>query len=113
MMYFAGCKNIEEVEHRYKQWAKVLHSDTGGNDKEFQDMQLEYGNIKAGKTQQRVKKKPEEKQTSAKPKAQPEEMLMFAGNILTLVKTGLELAKEINTYIETEKELSDKKNNEC
>lgn len=108
MMYFAGCKNIQEVEHRYKQWAKVLHSDTGGNDKEFQDMQLEYANIKAGKTEQEPKKKPQVKRSTPKQKAEPEEMLVFAGNILTLVKTGLELAKEINTYIETDKELSAK-----
>lgn len=114
MIYFVGCQSIEEVEKRYRQWAKVLHSDTGGTDKEFQDMQLEYANIKSGKNDKTVnrEKKVKQKTTQVKTKVEPEEMLIFAGNILTLVKTGIELAKEINTYIETDKELSNIKDNE-
>lgn len=110
MIYFVGCQSIEEVEKRYRQWAKVLHSDTGGTDKEFQDMQLEYATIKSGNNEKVKKNK--EKTSHVKTKVEPEEMLVFAGNILTLVKTGIELAKEINTYIETDKELTNIKDNE-
>jgi hypothetical protein len=111
-MYFVGCKDNKEVEQRYKQWAKVLHSDTGGNDKQFQDMQLEYASIKSGKTTKQEKVE-QPKVNKNKTKVDPDEMIVFAGNIISLVKSGLELAKEINTYIETDKQLNDIKDNEC
>jgi hypothetical protein len=112
MIYFVGCKDNKEIEQRYKQWAKVLHSDTGGNDKQFQDMQLEYATIKSGKkVNQKENKEPEVKKV--KTKVDPDEMIVFAGNIISLVKSGLELAKEINTYIETDKQLNNLKDNEC
>jgi hypothetical protein len=111
-MYFVGCKDNKDIEQRYKQWAKVLHSDTGGNDKQFQDMQLEYASIKSGKTTKQEKVE-QPKVNKNKTKVDPDEMIVFAGNIISLVKSGLELAKEINTYIETDKQLNDIKDNEC
>ena len=42
MMYFNDITNIEEAKHRYRNLAKQLHPDKGGNAIEFQRMQHEY-----------------------------------------------------------------------
>ena len=42
MKYFAGCKTIEDVKKKYRELAKKLHPDCGGNAEAFKAMQAEY-----------------------------------------------------------------------
>ena len=42
MMYFMGCETIEDVKARFKELAKRLHPDNGGNAEEFKKMMSEY-----------------------------------------------------------------------
>ena len=42
MKYFAGCKTIEDVKQRYRELAKKLHPDCGGNAEDFKRMSAEY-----------------------------------------------------------------------
>lgn len=109
MIYFVNCKTEQDIQQRYKQWAKVLHPDSGGNESDFKAMQKEYAELK--NNNYRVEEKPKKvyvRQT-VKEKPKPEELILFAGNILGLVKSGLELAKEINEYIKTEEKIENLK----
>lgn len=42
MTYFRDCKTAEELKKSYREWAKKLHPDLGGNAEEFKAMQNEY-----------------------------------------------------------------------
>ena len=42
MTYFKNCKTAEELKKSYREWAKKLHPDLGGNAEEFKAMQNEY-----------------------------------------------------------------------
>ena len=42
MTYFRDCKTAEELQKSYREWAKKLHPDLGGNAEEFKAMQNEY-----------------------------------------------------------------------
>ena len=42
MKYFEGCTTIEEVKTRFRDLAKRLHPDAGGDAAEFRDMMDEY-----------------------------------------------------------------------
>lgn len=42
MTYFKNCKTAEELKKAYREWAKKLHPDLGGNAEEFKAMQNEY-----------------------------------------------------------------------
>ena len=42
MTYFRDCKTAEELKKAYREWAKKLHPDLGGNAEEFKAMQNEY-----------------------------------------------------------------------
>lgn len=42
MKYFKNCKTLEEVKKTYKEWAKKLHPDCGGDPEEFKAMLAEY-----------------------------------------------------------------------
>ena len=42
MTYFKNCKTAEELKKAYREWAKRLHPDLGGNAEEFKVMQAEY-----------------------------------------------------------------------
>ena len=41
-MYFGNCKTAEDVKTRFKELAKKLHPDCGGNAEEFKKMMAEY-----------------------------------------------------------------------
>lgn len=40
--YFRGCETLEEVKKAYRELAKRLHPDAGGNAEEFKAMSAEY-----------------------------------------------------------------------
>lgn len=40
--YFVNCKTLEEVKHLFKELAKKLHPDCGGDAEEFKAMKAEY-----------------------------------------------------------------------
>lgn len=42
MTYFKNCKTAEELKKAYREWAKRLHPDLGGNAEDFKAMQNEY-----------------------------------------------------------------------
>lgn len=42
MKYFKDCKTVEDVKAAFKEWAKKLHPDCGGNAEEFKSMMAEY-----------------------------------------------------------------------
>lgn len=42
MKYFTGCKTIEAVKKTFKDLARKLHPDNGGNAEEFKSMMNEY-----------------------------------------------------------------------
>lgn len=42
MEYFKGCKTQDHVKRLYRQWAKKLHPDVGGNEKEMIELQRQY-----------------------------------------------------------------------
>lgn len=42
MKYFNTCKTIEEVKKTFKELAKALHPDQGGNETEFKEMMQDY-----------------------------------------------------------------------
>lgn len=42
MRYFTGCKTAEDVKSLYRELAKKLHPDCGGNAEEFKAMMNEY-----------------------------------------------------------------------
>lgn len=42
MKYFADCKTAEELKKAYRVWAKRLHPDLGGDEKEFVKMRNEF-----------------------------------------------------------------------
>lgn len=42
MKYFTSCRTIEDVKKLYRELAKKLHPDCGGNADEFKAMQAEY-----------------------------------------------------------------------
>ena len=42
MTYFRNCKTIEDVKRTYRDLAKKLHPDCGGNADEFKKMSAEY-----------------------------------------------------------------------
>ena len=42
MTYFRDCKTAEELKKAYREWAKKLHPDLGGNAEDFKAMQNEY-----------------------------------------------------------------------
>lgn len=42
MTYFKNCKTIEDVKNIFKNLAKKLHPDNGGNPEEFKNMMTEY-----------------------------------------------------------------------
>jgi curved DNA-binding protein CbpA len=42
MVYFNDCNTNEEVKKKYKEMAKKLHPDCGGNEKEFKEMCSQY-----------------------------------------------------------------------
>jgi DnaJ-class molecular chaperone len=43
--YFLGCVSFDEVQTKYKEYAKKLHPDRGGNHDDFCDMKNEYDYI--------------------------------------------------------------------
>ena len=45
MKYFTECRTAEELKKSYKEWAKRLHPDNGGNTEEFQRMQVEFSDM--------------------------------------------------------------------
>lgn len=117
MIYFVDCKTKEEIEQRYKGWCKILHPDKdGGNTKQFQAMQQEYIDIKTGKTTDKAK--PHKKVVYQSPIdrnndiiQKTNEFIGMAGNLVTLVRSGISLAKEINTLIEIDEQVENLKNN--
>ena len=40
--YFSECKTAEDVKRTYKEWAKKLHPDCGGDAEQFKEMSAEY-----------------------------------------------------------------------
>ena len=46
MKYFININTIEELKKKYKELAKKLHPDLGGNKKSFQEMTNEYDKLK-------------------------------------------------------------------
>ena len=40
--YFQNCKTAEELKKKYRDLAKQLHPDAGGNEEEFKSMQAEF-----------------------------------------------------------------------
>lgn len=42
MTYFKNCRTIEDVKRTYRDLAKKLHPDCGGNAEEFKKMSAEY-----------------------------------------------------------------------
>lgn len=42
MKYFTDCKTIEAVKATFKEWAKKLHPDCGGDAEAFKEMMQEY-----------------------------------------------------------------------
>lgn len=42
MSYFSNCKTIEDVKRTFKELARKLHPDNGGNSEEFKIMMNEY-----------------------------------------------------------------------
>ena len=47
MGYFNDCYTPEELKTKYRQLAKSLHPDKGGNKQQFQEMQGEYNRRKS------------------------------------------------------------------
>jgi len=45
MKYFNKCKTAEELKKEYKEMAKKLHPDNGGNTSEFQEMQADFSSM--------------------------------------------------------------------
>ena len=45
MRYFTECKTAEQLKKSYKNWAKMLHPDNGGNAEEFKLMQAEFSEM--------------------------------------------------------------------
>lgn len=43
--YFDGCKSEDEVRARYREWARKLHTDSGGKKEEFESLMSEYKDI--------------------------------------------------------------------
>lgn len=114
MMYFIGCKNAKEIEDRYLQWVKILHPDKGGNTDHFQTMQQEYNDLKSGKHKQTKKKietpKQEPKKTSDEDIMNKSmEFINMTNNLITMVRSGITLAREINTLIEIDKNVEQMK----
>lgn len=42
MKYFTECRTAEDVKKAYKNWAKKLHPDCGGDAEQFKQMMTEY-----------------------------------------------------------------------
>lgn len=42
MEYFKGCKTQDDVKRLYREWAKKLHPDVGGNEKDMVELQRQY-----------------------------------------------------------------------
>ena len=59
MKYFVNIQTIEELKKKYKELAKKLHPDLGGNKEEFQSMNNEYDllfkNLKSNKKANKTK----------------------------------------------------------
>jgi len=110
MKYFIGIeKDLKACKVRYKQWCKVLHPDSGGNDKEFQDMQNEYDFLLKPKTTKQKVTQSDNMQNNAYD--QTKDFINLASNLIGLVKTSIGLAREINTMLELEHELNNIKEN--
>jgi len=45
MRYFTECRTAEELKKIYKEWAKKLHPDNGGDEDAFKEMQAEFSVI--------------------------------------------------------------------
>ena len=45
LKYFIGVETIEELKKKYKELAKKLHPDLGGNKEKFQEMNNEYDKL--------------------------------------------------------------------
>lgn len=45
MKYFTECKTAEDVKKAYKNWAKKLHPDCGGDAEQFKQMMAEYETV--------------------------------------------------------------------
>lgn len=45
MAYFKDCRTIEEVKHLFKEYARQLHPDNGGDPEEFKAMMGEYQKV--------------------------------------------------------------------
>lgn len=45
MTYFKDCKTAEEIKNRFKELAKQLHPDCGGDAEQFKAMKAEYDEI--------------------------------------------------------------------
>lgn len=109
MMYFAGIENdLKQCKIRYKQWCKILHSDVGGNDNDFKDMQEEYNLILKPKIHKQKSEHTSYKDNNTQPDAynQTNDFINLATNVIGLVKTSIGLAKEINTMLELDNELN-------
>ncbi len=45
--YFYGCETVEDCKARYKELAKKMHPDAGGNDEEFQELLNQFNDAVA------------------------------------------------------------------
>lgn len=54
--YFYDCKTAEEAKSKYRNLAKVMHPDKGGDTKTFQEMQTQYDNYSEYQPQQTYSK---------------------------------------------------------
>jgi DnaJ-class molecular chaperone len=105
MHYFSGCKNIEEVKDRYKKWSKILHPDLGGNADHFKDMQDQYDNLVSGKKKKQDKPK---KHNKVEDTVQSPQFFDLANNLITLVRQGVELARDINSLMDDQDKQKEK-----
>jgi len=103
---------MEEVKDRYKKWSKILHPDLGGNADHFKDMQDQYDDLFSGK---KKKKFPESSKTSktethnkVKDTVQSPQFFDLANNLITLVRQGVELARDINSLMDDQDKQKEK-----